>query len=228
MPFVFEEGEGIQTGAHGEHDFVFADGDAVTDRGKSSSVFEAGTGIGGKSGLIVDGVSVGIYETAETGSSFWDYQNIGSGVANAQGLKDAGVDDAPGDLVMYIFAHHDTANDVYSLAVWIYGDGDSGASTDWSGSFTLHDYGSVWNGTVEQSDDPGEYEGHTNSNGDPYVTNMGYFQSRGDGVLLPWDGSAFTITLEANTPDTAVEWRGRGPDGTQAVGISSNPTVEYA
>lgn len=43
---VFEEGQGIDTGAHGQHDFVYDRGDPVADTGDSSKVFEEGTGIG--------------------------------------------------------------------------------------------------------------------------------------------------------------------------------------
>lgn len=45
--FVFEEGKAIRVGSHGEHDFVFAGLEKVTDSGKSTVVFESGTGIGG-------------------------------------------------------------------------------------------------------------------------------------------------------------------------------------
>lgn len=45
--FVFEEGTAIRVGSHGDHDYVFAAGQEVTDSGKSSVVFESGTGIGG-------------------------------------------------------------------------------------------------------------------------------------------------------------------------------------
>jgi len=45
--FVFEEGEGIDVGTHGDHDYVFADGEPVPDTGQSTIVFEDGTGIGG-------------------------------------------------------------------------------------------------------------------------------------------------------------------------------------
>ncbi|AGM11229.1 hypothetical protein M197_gp64 [Haloarcula hispanica tailed virus 2] len=48
MPgFVYEEGEAIVTGQAGQHDFVFSEGEHVTDTGISELVFEEGTGIGG-------------------------------------------------------------------------------------------------------------------------------------------------------------------------------------
>jgi len=44
--FVYEQGEAISVGSHGDHDFVFHEGDPVTDTGISDLVFEAGTGLG--------------------------------------------------------------------------------------------------------------------------------------------------------------------------------------
>lgn len=45
--FVYEEGEAIDVGSHGAHDFVFVEDRPVTDTGVSDFVFEADTGIGG-------------------------------------------------------------------------------------------------------------------------------------------------------------------------------------
>lgn len=45
--FVYEKGDAIDVGTHGDHDYVFAKGDPVQDTGESAVVFESGTGIGG-------------------------------------------------------------------------------------------------------------------------------------------------------------------------------------
>jgi len=50
--FVFEEGEAIDVGRHGDHDYVYADGNKVVDAGDSTIVFESGVGLGG--GDIID------------------------------------------------------------------------------------------------------------------------------------------------------------------------------
>jgi len=50
---VFEEGESIDVGSHGEHDFVYHEGEPVTDTGISSLVFEGGTGLGGGGALVM-------------------------------------------------------------------------------------------------------------------------------------------------------------------------------
>lgn len=45
--FLFERGNEINTGTHGEHDYVFASGDPLPDNGGSALVFESGVGVGG-------------------------------------------------------------------------------------------------------------------------------------------------------------------------------------
>lgn len=57
MPFVYENGEAVDLGSHGDHDYVFADGTPVPDSGDSPFVFEDGTGIGG--GNIIDNLERG-------------------------------------------------------------------------------------------------------------------------------------------------------------------------
>jgi len=44
---TFEEGEGIEVGNHGAHDFLYEEGTPVEDGNISQLVFEAGTGLGG-------------------------------------------------------------------------------------------------------------------------------------------------------------------------------------
>lgn len=43
--FVFDRGQGVLTGGHGQHDFVYAEGTPVTDEGNSDFAFEEGTGL---------------------------------------------------------------------------------------------------------------------------------------------------------------------------------------
>lgn len=45
--FVFEKGEPIEVGSHGETDLLYHQGDPAPDTGRSDLVFEAGTGLGG-------------------------------------------------------------------------------------------------------------------------------------------------------------------------------------
>jgi len=46
VDFVFENGEAIDVGSHGTHDYVYADGTPVPDEDVSTIVFEDGTGLG--------------------------------------------------------------------------------------------------------------------------------------------------------------------------------------
>lgn len=50
--YIFIEGEAIQVGNPGDHDFEFSQGESVVDAGDSDFVFVEGTGMGG--GIIID------------------------------------------------------------------------------------------------------------------------------------------------------------------------------
>lgn len=55
--YIFESGNAIDVGSHGEHDYVFASGEPVVDSGQSDLVYESGIGIGGGSirAILKDG-----------------------------------------------------------------------------------------------------------------------------------------------------------------------------
>jgi len=44
--YLFEQGEAVSVGSHGDHEYVFHSGDPVPDTGLSSLVFETGVGLG--------------------------------------------------------------------------------------------------------------------------------------------------------------------------------------
>ena len=46
--FVYEKGDPVSTGRHGEHDFLYIKGEPVPDEGVSDLIFEGGTGIGAR------------------------------------------------------------------------------------------------------------------------------------------------------------------------------------
>lgn len=52
--FVFEAGEAIDVGEHGNSDYVYASGSPVTDEGISSLVYESGNGLRGVSVIVDD------------------------------------------------------------------------------------------------------------------------------------------------------------------------------
>jgi len=69
--YIFEKGEPIEVGREGDHEFVFASGESVTDRGESELVFESGVGLGGGGSVdvwvFVDTTgSSGIYSTQQS------------------------------------------------------------------------------------------------------------------------------------------------------------------
>lgn len=60
--FTFESGEPIDVGRAGEHDYVFESGKPVVDEGKSTLVFETGTGLGTTTIVLEDWESgIGAY-----------------------------------------------------------------------------------------------------------------------------------------------------------------------
>jgi len=84
--YIFESGEAIDVGSHGETDYVFASGEPVANSGDSSFVFESGTGLGGLSGITVvfrdsNGETTGSIGTysAPYDPSTWYYDQNGKG-----------------------------------------------------------------------------------------------------------------------------------------------------
>jgi len=47
MSYIYENGNEVQTGSHGDTDYVFASGEPVSNTGISDFVYESGTGLGG-------------------------------------------------------------------------------------------------------------------------------------------------------------------------------------
>lgn len=69
--YVFESGEAIEVGSHGQHDYVFSGGSPVSDTGQSTLVFESGSGLG--AGDIIDDFERGNldpYDTSNDGGYF--------------------------------------------------------------------------------------------------------------------------------------------------------------
>lgn len=60
--FVYESGEPIGVGTHGETDFLFHQGDPVPNTGDSEYVYEAGTGLGGAQPVVYACDDTKIYE----------------------------------------------------------------------------------------------------------------------------------------------------------------------
>lgn len=210
MTFVFEEGEPISVGSPGDHDFVLAGGEQVTDTGESQVVFEAGTGLGAQ-GVIANGTQVGYYETNETMSSFlglnestnWGYQ----------GALDAGVVDNVGaGNEHYCFIHHDTANDIWGVGYI--------TNQDTSVIITFVNSGTFFNNPTDpdlfKEDESGSANFGVDGNGDA-TAELITGGDEGDAVAysIPTGSNEMTVTQESS-PDPEQDPAGLdfvGPDG---------------
>lgn len=113
--YVFESGDAIEVGSHGDHSYVYHSGNPVLDSGRSNYVFESGTGLGGQSIQVTlsqggsDLVTTPVINdsTYRSGGIGWfaDSQgsNPDSAFFNSAKLKDGTVIDdfADGDLSEY-------------------------------------------------------------------------------------------------------------------------------
>lgn len=91
MPYIFDEGEAVEIGEQGEHDALYADGDPVPDTGRSTLVFEEGTGLGGEAATVTisdsNGKSTGdvvIIERDQTIEDYYGFDDSGDS-ASAEG-----------------------------------------------------------------------------------------------------------------------------------------------
>lgn len=223
--FVYESGEGVLVGGHGQHDFVYASGDPVNDSGQSSLVHESGTGLGGGP-VVMEGVTVGYWETNETTQEFYNFKNQHksdpSSTYHAAGLHDFGIKDAGGYRI-YFIVHHSTASDEWSLGCWT--PGPSGDGNEEGLDFIFHDFGdhakSPGDPIVEDDSGTTDHNGYsTNANGDP-VASLIWSWDPADGVMYQFTPGSFSVTVEIveeslargvsprREPDAI---RGRGPD----------------
>jgi hypothetical protein len=111
VDFVFEQGEEIATGNHGETDYVFAAGSPVPNTGASTFVFESGIGLGGALSYAVNGgerQAMEPIQTAESVTSFYGYDTEYTNSA-AHGYWEF--------RQTTIFVHEDTRNGDLSLVV---------------------------------------------------------------------------------------------------------------
>lgn len=111
MGFIFDKGEAVDVGSHGEHEFVYSGGTPVVDRGRSTLAYEAGTGLGGKIVAVVNGTDaydVTPVESPESIQSFYDYDGQ-TGAVGSHGYWDFEE--------VRLWAYHDTSSNSYYLVV---------------------------------------------------------------------------------------------------------------
>jgi hypothetical protein len=228
--FIFEEGEAITVGSHGETSYVFAAGTPVPNGGVSTFVFESGTGLGSAGDWTFDGVPITAYETADTHTEFFGRESGPS--PQAQGLLNQGI--PTGGDKSYFLLHRSTATDTYCFIMWTYmADTGSGSlRIDYSGLQNGIPAGEADSPTIQ--DDPEFNQDFYDSSGGVPYTDHGWSGFNGDGVgyLLTGDSVEVDMTMSPGYqsdgrpfPDS---WEGRGPDGeqvTRAVSDGSTITV---
>lgn len=153
--FVFESGEAIDLGAHGDHDYVFASGEPVPDTGVSSLVFESGTGLGGGNSVTIrddageETAALPLIEDSQTIENWYDY----GGGGGSFGSSGAGqITNWTADNYVTVLLYRNTSSGDVS-AVAHYDKVDTGTpggdiESSWS------DIPGDWDLAVE--DDPGE------------------------------------------------------------------------
>lgn len=154
--YVFESGEPVITGVHGDHSYTYVSGNPLTDKGVSSYVFESGTGIGGESAKVTISDSTGqdtgdvtIISRNETVENYYGY-NASGNTAAAEGNINDYLDVRY--TVFYIFENADTGE--YSFG-WVHDEHRPNAQ-DCGGNITYDMSGvpSV-SSYVVRDDDPG-------------------------------------------------------------------------
>jgi len=243
--FLFESGEAVSVGNHGDTDYVFAGGEPVPNSGESDFVFESGIGLGGGP-VVIGGTNVGFFETSETWDNFWNYTN-NEDEANANGLQAFGIDDNRSEHTAYVFVVYSSAEDAFALCIWTFE--DTGLRAAFHTVFQDFGGAAIFPANPQVEDDPSGSGSGTNddyydtdSNGDP-VGSFGYKTVRGDGMLHEFENGSYEVTVtmgddyhpddprgsldnnEAGTPDV---WRGRGPDANvnKTAGPGTTITVQ--
>lgn len=77
--YVYESGDPIQVGSHGQTDFLFHSGDPVTNSGDSTYVYESGVGLGGGNFLL--------FWTGDDTSNFSGFSGMATEAENVTGLN---------------------------------------------------------------------------------------------------------------------------------------------
>lgn len=223
--FVFEQGEPIEVGTHGETDFVFHEGDPVPNTGRSDFVFEAGVGLGGAS-LVFDGTEIGFYDT---GLSQSDWAARRDNAPNMYEWVNQGYDELSGKYRTYVFGHYSSVDDTYAIAFWHRDDAGTDVGLDIKMQIQntgLLDSVVQADGPVDQSAEDDVYD----ISGDPWIAQHQAGWDAGDGIcLLLNSGASGTITFykESRTDDgrdfssqpfgsykEADAWRVHGPENT--------------
>ena len=195
----------------------------------------------GPSTFLVDGEPIGFFETSESAGDFYNYeQNTSNTPPNAVGLKDFGIDTEPSVKTTYVYIHHSTETDTYSLGVWHYQDLE-----DETGGMRITVKGSsdhFKNPGSPLVEDDAEGSGGgaeddlygTNSDGDAYADHLIGSWHNGDGVVWGIEEGVYTLEFEygPSQQDTSATRSDqvifRGPDGDLKEQLSDTGTFDFS
>lgn len=202
--YVFEEGDPIDVGAHGEDAYLYEGGTPVRNSGDSEFVFQSGTGLGAAFALVYNGTDIGYYETNESHQDFFEPVGTPSGELDAQGLLDAGVPPTDGNYHLTVFAHYSTTEETFGVGGLIWEENQTDSEPGYSityGEFDNNDGALVAFEGSSASDDI------QRSNGD--VIHAGNIGSRGNGdaTLFRVDGSFtsdISVTTDSSSPTATI------------------------
>lgn len=198
MGFVYEEGEEIVTGAHGQHDFTYAEDTPVTDQGVSELVFEEGTGIGGGNSVTIRdnaGEQTAAYPLIEDSQSVSNWYDYGGG-GGSFGSSGAGkITNWTEDNYVILLLYRDTSTGTIS-AIAHYDKVDTGTP----GGDLETTFSSIPSGySLAVEDDPGEISFNPpDGSGD-----QNYTGGACDGWAISADGAGtFTWSFDAVKDNT--------------------------
>jgi len=240
--FVYEEGTAVDVGSDGQHAFEFVGGAGLLDNNKSNFVFVHGTGIGGGISVIIEGVSVGFYESSdrtlrEIQNSDNLYYDDPAGDSDSPGYEAVGFTSSGTSHRIWVGVFHSTKNGADDWGIGYYGWGnDENTQAEYAMIFENSDPIVAGNPTDPPGQDDRLSEGAsggfqddqygTESDGDLRSDHV-YGLSSGDGGLYKIDPTATSlpITIEATVTGATEHpnggsgtipdyWRGNGPDDT--------------
>lgn len=194
--YVFESGEAIEIGGHGQTDFLYHSGDAVLNQGLSTYVFESGTGLGADLLYEVNNNGLNDLEaisTAETHKDFYGYDDNGNKGATH------GYDEYQ---VVTVFLHENTNNKTFGIILTVGDNGNNEPDTSVKVNYSV---------TINSADYL-EKDGESNDEFTTDYAGLGYNGPSTDGFALDADSIGdITFTLD-NSYNHSGQGNTSGPD----------------
>ncbi|AGC34507.1 hypothetical protein HVTV-2_gp139 [Haloarcula virus HVTV-2] len=218
--FTFEEGEAIDVGGHGEHDYVFESGEPVTDSGISSLVFESGTGLGGgQLQYEINGGGLNTLETIKTAEPHYKFYDADLTDNNFDGSQTVEADhgyfyDAR---TLTVLAHENTNTGSIAI-IFTYAepttpiDEEYDNQVDFSTSVSVPTYAAVWDGEANDESIGDVFESTRAKNGVSIGTT--------DGFGLITDGFSditFTCNPDVSHPKVGDDQLEVDPEGWRLI-----------